>query len=122
MRRANFTNTFNRQTERGGKNAKGNNDGCDRLRFSVAVRMRFVGRTCREFQASPNDQRAGDIEGGFDAVGDEDVCVANETAENFRGCENQVYDHTEQSDARASLQIARGGFACRMIVHAEGND
>ena len=55
MRRANFPNTFNRQTERGGKNAKCNNDGCDRFGFSVAVRMRFVGRTCRELQAAPNN-------------------------------------------------------------------
>ena len=72
--------------------------------------------------AVPAQTKAGDVESGFDAVGNEDVSVADEATDDFRGRENQVYDHAEECDTRPSLQIARGDITSRMIVHAEGND
>ena len=117
VRRQNFAHTLNCQTSRGCQHAEGNNCRRDRLGFAVTVGMRFIRRTSREFQSAPNDERARDVERGLDAIGDQDVGVAEQAAENFRRGENQVHDHAEKRDARTGLQIVDGSVRIRRRGH-----
>ena len=79
--------------------------------------MRFIRGTGREFQSAPNHERASDIEAGLDAIGDQDVGVAEQAAENFRRGENQVHEHAEKRDARPGLQIVRGSLMMQRRSH-----
>jgi len=99
------------------ENTNGHNHRGDRFRLAVSVGMRFIWRTGREFQSAPNHERASDIEGGLDAVGDQDVGVAEQTAENFRRGENQIHEHAEKRDARAGLQIVCGSVRMQRRSH-----
>ena len=105
VRRKNFAHAFNCQTECGRENANGHNRRSDRFGLAVSVGMRFIRWPRRKFQSAPNHERASDIESGLDSVGDQDVGVAERTAENFRCGENQVHEHAEKRDARTGLQI-----------------
>ena len=79
--------------------------------------MGFIRRTSREFQSAPNHERASDIEAGLDAIGDQDVSVPEEAAENFRRGEDQVHEHAEKRGARAGLQIVRGSLRMQRRSH-----
>ena len=76
--------------------------------------MGFIRRTRGKLQSAPNDKRTGNIERRFDSIGDQDVSVAEETAENFRGGKNEIDQHANERNARARLQIAGRIGRCRM--------
>jgi hypothetical protein len=117
VRRENFAHALNCQTGRGCEHAEGHDHRRDRFRFAVSVGMRFIRRTGREFQSAPNHERASDIEARLDAVGDQDVGVAEQTAENFRRGEKQVHEHAEKRGARPGLQIVRGSLRMQRRSH-----
>ena len=91
------------------------NDGRDRFRFAVTVRMRFVRRTRGKFQPAPNHDRARDIEDGFNSIGNERVSISKNTCGRFDECKRDVDHHADEREARASLQIAGGNVRCRML-------
>ena len=114
MRRKNFTHTLDRQASRGHEDTAGDDDGCDRFGFAVTVGMSRVRRTRGKLQPAPNDKRTGNIERRFNTIGDQDVSIAEKTAQNFCRRKNQVDQHPNERNARARLQIAGRIGRCRM--------
>ena len=133
MRAKNLAHTFDGQDGSGGQNPECNDDGSQRLSFTMAIGMRRVGWSRRETQAAPNDDGAGDVERRFDAIGDERVRVTEYSTGDLNNGEDDVDKQAYEREARArlprgcgrsraSLQVARRGAAARMAIHGNGND
>ena len=76
--RENFPHALNGERDGSEQHAHGHEAGRERLRFSVTVGMRPVRRARREFQASPDDDRAGNIERGLDSVRDQHIGITEQ--------------------------------------------
>ena len=97
----------------------------------MTIRMGSIRRARCDFQSAPDDKRSPNVEGGLDPIGDQDVCVTEQTTENFCHRKNRVHDHAKERDTRtclpgrrvypainaAGLQILRGGLRMLRQCH-----
>ena len=106
-----FADTARGEEDGGDDEREGDGEGCEGFGFTVSVRMLFVGGFCGEGEAEPDCGGAEKIEAGFDSVGDERVAVAEDTAEYFCGCEEEVGDGTGDGGAGAFAHAFLDGHA-----------
>ena len=79
--------------------------------------MGFIRRPGGKFQPAPDDGRARDVERRLDPVRDQDIGMTEGAGEDFRGRENDVGGHPDESDAGAGLEIAGRSVRVRVRGH-----
>ena len=73
----------------------------DGLGFAVAVGMVVVGGQGGDLQAGPDDEGTDDVGGGFDAVGDEGVGIADDASDDLDDGQHDVDGHADAGSDQA---------------------
>ncbi len=80
----------------------------------MAVGVIFIGRFGADFEAEPDDERAGDIDEALDGISDEGVGIAENPCRELDADEEEIDDQTSECDlARlGGLDLGEAGGWC----------
>ena len=110
VRRHDFMDALYRDEHGCAEQEQGDDDTGHGLGLAVAIGMILVRRHHSQAQSAPDHERAKDIRGGFDAVGDEHPGMAEDAHANLQGGKQAVHDQSQLGDAKSVFE--RAHVAC----------
>ena len=113
MRRPNFTNALDGETECRRQYRKRDDNPGDNFRFAVSVRMLIIRRLGSDAQSEPHDEGAEDIEKGFYAIRNEGIGMADDPRKNLQDAKQRIDQHAHQRKSRSGHVCGLGSFHLR---------